>query len=389
MTRAYLAFTDTGLALARRLADALPGSVDRCGSGGVSLAGWTALQFAQSDALVFVGAVGIAVRAIAPHCRSKASDPAVVVLDECGRFAVPVLSGHLGGANDLARALAAVCGAVPVITTATDAHGIFAVDEWAKHQNCTVLEAERIKHVSSKLLAGQSVRFAAEFPVQGTPPAGVDPARTPAEADFALTLSPAGDALHLVPHIGVLGIGCRRGTCAEQLEAAFADFCARHSLAPACIVAAASIDLKADEAGLLAFCRAHGWPITFYSAEQLRALSGPFTPSPRTARCWKRSASSMSAASCWPGSRCGLPLSFPCRAPRPPGWILHGPLPKPILPLPSPLPGTLCIWCPTSGCWASAAAEGHVPSSWKPPLLTSAPGTALPRRASWRRPAST
>ena len=161
MTRAYLAFTDTGLALARRLADALPGSVDRCGSGGVSLAGWTALQFAQSDALVFVGAVGIAVRAIAPHCRSKASDPAVVVLDECGRFAVPVLSGHLGGANDLARALAAVCGAVPVITTATDAHGIFAVDEWAKHQNCTVLEAERIKHVSSKLLAGQSVRFAA------------------------------------------------------------------------------------------------------------------------------------------------------------------------------------------------------------------------------------
>ena len=142
-----------------------------------------------------------------------------------------------------------------------------------------MLEAERIKHVSSKLLAGQSVRFAAEFPVQGTPPAGVDPARTPAEADFALTLSPDGDALHLVPRIGVLGIGCRRGTCAEQLEAAFADFCARHSLAPACIAAAASIDLKADEAGLLAFCRAHGWPITFYSADQLRAVPGQFTPS--------------------------------------------------------------------------------------------------------------
>ena len=79
---------------------------------------------------------------------------------------------------------------------------------------------------------------------------------------------------------GVLGIGCRRGTCAEQLEAAFTDFCARHSLAPACITAVASIDLKADEAGLLAFCRTHGWPITFYSAEQLRALPGPFTPSP-------------------------------------------------------------------------------------------------------------
>lgn len=279
MSRAYLAFTEKGMALAHRLARALPGSVSRCGAGGVRLAEWTSAQFAQADALIFVGAVGIAVRAIAPHCKSKATDPAVVVLDECGRFAVPLLSGHLGGANALARALAEACGAIPVITTATDANGVFAVDEWAKAQGCAVLEPERIKLVSGALLAGHTVRLASDWPVQGTPPAGVDPARTPAEADFALTLSPAGDALHLVPRIGVLGIGCRRGICAEQLEAAFADFCARHSLAPACIAAAASIDLKADEAGLLAFCRAHGWPITFYSAEQLRALSGPFTPS--------------------------------------------------------------------------------------------------------------
>lgn len=124
MTRAYLAFTETGLALAKRLAVSLPGSVARCGQNGASLAEWTSAQFVHSDALIFVGAVGIAVRAIAPHCRSKTTDPAVVVVDECGRFAVPILSGHLGGANDLARAIAAVCGAVPVITTATDAHGI-------------------------------------------------------------------------------------------------------------------------------------------------------------------------------------------------------------------------------------------------------------------------
>ena len=158
VTRAYLAFTAKGLALAQKLAAAYPGSVARCGheAGQVHLADWTARQFAGSDALVFVGAVGIAVRAIAPHCQSKAQDPAVVVLDECGRFAVPILSGHLGGANDLARALAAVCGAVPVITTATDANGVFAVDEWAKHQNCTVLEPERIKLVSGALLAGKN-----------------------------------------------------------------------------------------------------------------------------------------------------------------------------------------------------------------------------------------
>ena len=145
MTCAYLAFTSKGLALARKLAAAQPGAVARCGENGVTLANWTAAQFAQSDAIVFVGAVGIAVRAIAPHCRSKATDPAVVVLDECGRFAIPLLSGHLGGANNLARRLAKACGAVPVITTATDANGVFAVDEWAKHQHCLVAEPARIK----------------------------------------------------------------------------------------------------------------------------------------------------------------------------------------------------------------------------------------------------
>ena len=259
MSRAYLAFTAKGLALAQKLAAAYPGSVARCGHepGQAGLAAWTEQQFAGSDALIFIGAVGIAVRAIAPHCKSKASDPAVVVLDECGHFAVPILSGHLGGANDLARALAAVCGAVPVITTATDANGVFAVDEWAKCQNCAVLEPERIKLVSGALLAGRAVRFASGWPIAGTPPAGVTAGEIP---DFALTLTPAGDALHLVPRIGVLGVGCRRGTSADTLAETFAAFCAENRLAPQCITAAASIDLKQNEAGLLAFCGVQGWP---------------------------------------------------------------------------------------------------------------------------------
>ena len=281
MTRAYLAFTAKGLALAQKLAAAYSGSVARCGHapGQVGLADWTTRQFAGSDALIFVGAVGIAVRAIAPHCQSKASDPAVVVLDECGHFAVPILSGHLGGANNLARALAAVCGAVPVITTATDANGVFAVDEWAKHQNCAVLEPERIKLVSGTLLAGQTVRYWSPWPMAGETPAGVKKADAPEAADFALTLTPQGEALHLVPRIGVLGVGCRRGTTAQQLEEAFAAFCAASGLSPAAVCAAASIDLKKDEPGLAEFCKVHGWPITFYPADELRAVPGQFTPS--------------------------------------------------------------------------------------------------------------
>ena len=166
-----------------------------------------------------------------------------------------------------------------MITTATDAHGIFAVDEWAKHQNCMVLEPERIKLVSGKLLAGQPVYYWTDIPVTGTAPAGLFPAEAPEKADLALTLCPTGQALHLVPRIGVLGIGCKRGTSAEALEAAFAAFCARHGLAVQAVTAAASIDLKQNEPGLLSFCQAHGWPVRFYSAAQLRSAPGQFTPS--------------------------------------------------------------------------------------------------------------
>lgn len=278
MSRAYLAFTAKGEALAHRLAEALPGTVTRCG-GAVTLSGWTAEHFAEEEALIFVGAVGIAVRAIAPHCKSKASDPAVVAVDEGGHFAVPLLSGHLGGANALARSIAGVCGAVPVITTATDVNGLFAVDLWAKAQGCALLEPERIKNISGALLAGKTVRYFSQWPVAGKAPAGVEHAETAADADFALTLTPEGQALHLVPRIGVLGVGCRRGTTAQQLEEAFTAFCAKNHLSPAAVHAAASIDLKKDEQGLLQFCEAHGWPITFYTAEELRALPGSFTPS--------------------------------------------------------------------------------------------------------------
>ena len=105
-----LSFTEEGFALARRLAEGLRGKAARCGAP-LGLAEWTDRAWEESEALVFVGAAGIAVRAIAPHVRSKAADPAVVVVDEGGRFAVPILSGHLGGANDMARKIAALCGA--------------------------------------------------------------------------------------------------------------------------------------------------------------------------------------------------------------------------------------------------------------------------------------
>ena len=170
---AVAAFTDRGEDLAMLVGAALGARVDRLGGKGISLADWTAAQFPVRRALVFVGAAGIAVRAVAPHLKSKAEDPAVIVLDETGRFVIPILSGHLGGANALAKEIAAELQATAVITTATDLRGVFAVDLWAKAQGMTVLQPERIKRVSAKLLAGEAVAVDCPWPIKGAPPEGV------------------------------------------------------------------------------------------------------------------------------------------------------------------------------------------------------------------------
>lgn len=93
---------------------------------------WAGRQFEEADALIFIGACGIAVRSIAPYIVSKKQDPAVLVLDECGKFVISLLSGHLGGANELTQTVAEILGAQPVVTTATDLHKRFAVDVFAK-----------------------------------------------------------------------------------------------------------------------------------------------------------------------------------------------------------------------------------------------------------------
>lgn len=274
---AIAAFTPRGAELGRLLAEELGASVACSGERGFSLSTWTAEQFRQREALVFIGAVGIAVRAIAPHIRHKAEDPAVLCMDELGGYVIPLLSGHLGGANALARTIAYLTGGEAVITTATDLNGLFAVDLWAKCQNMAVINPERIKRVSAKLLRGAVIRIDCPWPVAGDRPALVE---TGAPGDTRVSCRRTdGDTLLLAPRIVTLGIGCRRGTTQEQLEKSFSRFCDARGLLPQAIKAAASIDLKADEAGLLAFCAAHDWALLFYSAAELKAVPGAFSAS--------------------------------------------------------------------------------------------------------------
>lgn len=274
MRVACLAFTEKGYRLAKTLAEALSGTAARSEQP-LTLRQWTKENFARADALIYVGAAGIAVRAIAPYLRSKTTDPAVVAVDECAHFAVPLASGHLGGANGLARRIGAICGAVPVITTATDANGLFAVDEWARCQQCAVAHTENIRRVSGALLAGQTVRVKTSFPIEGEQPSGIELVREGPCSVYVGMDAPPSSVLWVIPRRMVLGIGCRKGIACADLETVLQHF----GLPPQAVCRVASIDLKAEEPGLLDFCAAHGWKLETYSAEELAQVPGTFTAS--------------------------------------------------------------------------------------------------------------
>ena len=272
------AFTDRGMALAESLAEKLGGQAMRCGEP-LSLSAWTETHFDDAEALVFVGAAAIAVRAVAPFLRSKTRDPAVVAVDETGTFAVALLSGHLGGANDLCRRVAAITGGTPVITTATDRRGLFPVDQWARTQGLAVGNPGEIKAVSGRILAGETVTLRTDWPIAGEPPPGVVLTEK-GEADVAVSFeSPEEGTLWLIPRNLSLGVGCRKGAPAAAMEAAFSRLMGELGLPEQAVCRVCTIERKASEPGLQAFCRDRRLPLETFSPEALAALPGDFTAS--------------------------------------------------------------------------------------------------------------
>ncbi|MBP1736191.1 MAG: cobalamin biosynthesis protein CbiG [Oscillospiraceae bacterium] len=280
-----ISFTRKGYALGETLAALL--SASHCvtlskgfGADKTSLSGWTAEAFAEAEGLIFIGAAGIAVRSIAPHLASKISDPGVLVVDDCGRFVIPILSGHLGGANELAAAVAELLQAIPVITTATDSNGVFAVDSWARRQGLMIANPERIKWVSARLLAGETIRIRSQFPISGTPPRGIE-LTDDKEYDVLVSIKTRGreGVLRLIPPVCALGVGCRRDIPAEAVETAFQALLGKGSIAQQAVCRVCSINMKAGEPGILAFCRARRLPFECFSAQTLAQAEGSFASS--------------------------------------------------------------------------------------------------------------
>ena len=304
-----ISFTEEGKELADRIAGQLGAGSVRCGKTH-PLRTWTREAFANADALIYVGALGICVRSVAPYVRSKSTDPAVVVIDETAKYVIPVLGGHLGGANDLARRIAKVTGAEPVITTATDRRNFFSVDAWARLQGCAVENPGKIKTVSMKLLKGEEICICSDYPIRGEVPERVkvicgavkNPAtgnvktecvqaadEVPgegssgcheAEADVCVSIYRTDSSLlHIVPKIVCAGIGTKRGIRKQQVEEAVGKAFTEAGIPECALAGVFSIDIKKDEEGLSAFCREREVPFITFTAEELRMAEGSFSSS--------------------------------------------------------------------------------------------------------------
>lgn len=310
---------------------------------------WTGEQMKKRRSLLFIGACGIAVRAIAPFLTDKLNDVPVLVMDEQGRFVIPVLAGHVGGANELAVSLAERMGSTPVITTATDLNHCFAVDLFARRNALHIVNKDGIAKVSSRILAGEEVTMAVEeghfreeaqtlrerrvsrktnipdgirlvscipefhtdipivmteviedIPAASTEltmnvPAVSAESTTDAPVAFSessagipgvtespvdILVAPAsygqGRLLTLRPKEYVIGIGCKRGKAAEQIDHSVNRALKESGISMEQVAAFASIDRKKDEEGILWMSSHYGIPFVTYSAEELQQVEGTF-----------------------------------------------------------------------------------------------------------------
>lgn len=251
------------------------------------LSAWTGVEFQRSDALVFVGACGIAVRAIAPFVQDKFHDPAVLCVDEAGTFVIPLLSGHVGGANRLAEFVAGGIGAVPVVTTATDVERKFAVDVFAKDHGLVITDRVLAKRISADILAEEPVGVFSDFGFSGWKkiPEGLFRDRL-CKRNIRITVSdrekygiPSDRVLRLVPRCVALGIGCKRGTPAEKIRETVEDAMRRNGIDLRSVFAVASIDIKKQEQGIIDFANTLQVPFLTFSSEELNSQPGTFTES--------------------------------------------------------------------------------------------------------------
>ncbi len=249
------------------------------------LAVWAGEQMDRGNALLFIGACGIAVRAVAPHLVDKLYDSPVLVMDEKGSYVIPVLAGHVGGANEIAAFLGKRMGAVPVITTATDINGVFAADVFARKNSLFIEKKEGIARVSARALQGERITMSIEtgHGPETDPPAGVVMVAYPPKGKIDVVVTSEkrdfDAALVLRAREYVIGLGCKKGKPEQAIAGLIGDKLEELGIRSFQIYALASIEQKREEEGILRWCRKAGVPFLTYSAQELKKVEGIFNKS--------------------------------------------------------------------------------------------------------------
>lgn len=297
MKLALISVTRSGARLAERLAGKLGDRADlfakngrgesELASGYDSLSGLVGSIYNLYDGLVFIMATGIVVRVLAPHIRDKRFDPAVVVMDEAGENAISLLSGHIGGANELARLVAAAVGARPVITTATDVAQKPAADILAVRLGLEIEPFQEMKTINAAIVNGDRVGFFLDSSLanhesyacraldEGVVVADIEQLNRVEGYDAAVVITDK-DLYMVKPHIflrpGTLavGIGCRRGTTGAEIYTAIAEACRQIGRSPKSIAVIGTTVAKEDEIGLLAVAQQMAIPLECFANEELQ-----------------------------------------------------------------------------------------------------------------------
>ncbi|MBI4850048.1 MAG: cobalamin biosynthesis protein [Nitrospirae bacterium] len=269
-TAAIFYITDNGFKLAQEIRKLYPDArVFKFKADAVSK------SWGENNALIFLMASGIVVRTIAPLIKDKKTDPAVVVLDEKGRYAVSLLSGHLGGANGLAKEIAAFLKGEAVITTASDVQGKVSLDLWAKDNDLYIEDFEKLKKLSSKIVNGKKIKVWPDHTIKVPDEfITVDSAKG-AELIISHKLVKS-NALFLRPKTLITGIGCNRGTSAAEIENTIKKVLLKEKLSFHSIRNLATIDIKKDEKGLTGFAGENKLDIKFFSKEELNSAVSTF-----------------------------------------------------------------------------------------------------------------
>lgn len=277
-----VSFTDRGHELALRIQERLTDYEISIKDKNEDLSVWTQGAFDRRAAIVFIGAMGIAVRTIAPFLKSKLEDSPVIVIDEGGHFAIPVVSGHVGGANRLAKRISVELSdytflkqdMIPVITTATDINDTFAADIFAMDNNLAIKNKDGIKKVSGKGLAGHSISIAVkDYPdcIKGGEGADIIVSDDEKDAENSL--------LWLCPKNYCIGIGCKKDIPYENVEELVKSVIEDEGISFDEIYAFASIDIKAKEEALIELSRRHKVPFVTFDAKLMERLTGDFSGS--------------------------------------------------------------------------------------------------------------